>query len=181
MRSRPSGISLRQAKGRHDEQGVRDSLRASDREDRALKQPTTGCDRSPSVVRLNLQGDHDPRTGHGLLERGAFLRGPSSRTAWRRVVTHTEKGIRSGVAGPLRFPPKGSRPEWDAAQVPLGPGGKPQPDCSCGRVAAPDTRLATAVVARGPWDSGSPAGYAGGIVNPVLVPSDGRRRYGCSR
>ena len=32
----------------------RDSLRASDREDRALKQPTTGCYRSRSGIRVNL-------------------------------------------------------------------------------------------------------------------------------
>jgi hypothetical protein len=27
------------------------------------------------------------------------------------------------AAGHMRFPPKGSRPDWDAAQVPIGPGG----------------------------------------------------------
>jgi hypothetical protein len=58
-----------------DESRVRDSLRASRREDRALEQPPSGRDRLRPHPRLG-EGDHDSRTGHGLVEGSTLRRRP---------------------------------------------------------------------------------------------------------
>ena len=69
-----------------DESRIRDSLGASRREDRALEQLPSGRDRLRPHVRLS-EGDHDSRTGHGLVEGSTLRRRPRPRAQPRGRTT----------------------------------------------------------------------------------------------